>query len=841
MRSFPSFHLFRYTVVAAISILIGVAESPIIAQTIDPSFAPSPNSSIRSVVIQPDGKLIVGGLFSFIHRAPRSAVARLNSDGTLDEKFTPPAIVGDVGVITRLSDGKILVGGNFTSVAGVSRGLLVRLQSDGTYDPTFTPNVTGVTVRTIFVQPDGKIVVGGNFSVVGGQFRSHLARLNSDGTLDAAYLVDVVGSVSQPADGVFKIVSQGDGTVYVAGSFSVIAGQVRHGLARFTPNWVLNPTYIPATEPANITAIALQGDGKLLVGGAFTRLGGAARENLARLLPDGLADLTFRPLINVNLRTFFEQADGKLIIGGSFTRVNNISRSFLARLNPDGTTDSSFSVEAGGTLSAATDGVVSVQLAQNGMLYLGGGYTSIGTLSLSGLTRLQLPYPQFSVSPTNVATALGKSATFTVTVIGDPTSFQWRKDGIPLAGATSPSLTISSVQAADAGDYDVIATNAITSAISAAAILTVTIPPGISSAPAALTVVAGAKSTLAVNAAGTAPFTYQWLRNGTAIPGATSAALTLDTTLVSDAAAYSVTVTNSAGTATSTAATLTVTPISRISNLSVLASLSTPSDSFTLGYVIGGSATSSPKPLLLRAAGPALGALGVVGTLDDPKLELFAGSTKTNENDNWGNLATSVPALTAAFTSVGAFPYTSPNSRDAAVTTSLATRDNSVRVSASSGSSGLVLAEVYDATPTDTFTTATPRLLNVSVLKSLGTGLTVGFTLAGSTPKTVLIRAIGPTLGAPPFGVPGTVADPQLTLFNSASAKLAENDNWSVPVGTAATALTAAFASVGAFPLPATSRDAALLITLPPGGYSVQVSGVNNTTGVALVEVYEVP
>ena len=101
-----------------------------------------------------------------------------------------------------------------------------------------------------------------------------------------------------------------------------------------------------------------------------------------------------------------------------------------------------------------------------------------------------------------------------------------------------------------------------------------------------------------------------------------------------------------------------------------------------------------------------------------------------------------------------------------------------------------------------------------------------------------MIRAVGPTLGA--FGVPGTVADPQLTLFNSSSAKLAENDNWSA-VPAQATALTAAFTTVGAFALPSTSRDAALLTTLAPGGYSVQVSGVSATTGVALVEVYEVP
>ncbi len=442
----------------------------------------------------------------------------------------------------------------------------------------------------------------------------------------------------------------------------------------------------------------------------------------------------------------------------------------------------------------------------------------------------------------------------------DPLTYQWLHNGIAIPGFTANTFTLDSAAIANAGTYTVTVTNSsgsVTSTPATLMVLAATVAPTISAAPAALTVLAGAPSSLTVTPAGTAPFTYQWFRDGTALPGATTATLTLETTLPSDAAAYSVRITNSAGSITSPAATLAVTPISRISNISVLTSLSNHTDSFTLGYVVGGNATTGAKPLLLRAAGPALAALGVAGTLDDPQLELFAGSTKTTENDNWAPTASVASTLTTTFTSVGAFPFASPTSKDAAVTASLTTRDNSVKISAASTSTstpplpsgaaaapGLVLAEIYDASPTDTFTTTTPRLLNVSVLKSLGTGLTVGFTIAGSTAKTVLIRAIGPTLGEPPFGVPGTVADPQLALFSPASpTPLATNDNWSVPVASApnATALTAAFTSVGAFALPPNSRDAALLTTLPPGGYSVQVTGVNNTTGAALVEVYEVP
>jgi hypothetical protein len=459
--------------------------------------------------------------------------------------------------------------------------------------------------------------------------------------------------------------------------------------------------------------------------------------------------------------------------------------------------------------------------------------------------------PTIKIQPSDQTVLPGAKVSLSVTAeSADPLTYQWFHRGVAIPGFTSSTVTLATAATINSGTYNVTVTNSSGSVTSNAATLTVvapTIAPTITTAPAALTTPAGTKSTLTVTPSGSAPFTYQWLRNGTPITGATSSTLTLDTTLLSDAAAYSVRITNSAGSVTSPAATLTVTPISRISNLSVLTSLSSPTDNFTLGYVVGVNATTGPKPLLLRAAGPALAALGVAGTLDDPKLELFAGSTKTTENDNWAPTVSVASSLTATFTSVGAFPFPSPTSKDAATTANLTTRDNSVKISAASTSTstpglptgaaaalGLVLAEIYDATPTDTFTTATPRLLNVSVLKSLGTGLTVGFTIAGSTPKTVLIRAIGPTLGD--FGVPGTVADPQLLLFNSSSVKISENDNWG---GTPA--LTAAFTSVGAFALPATSKDAALLTTLPPGGYSVQVNGVATTTGTALVEVYEVP
>jgi hypothetical protein len=154
--------------------------------------------------------------------------------------------------------------------------------------------------------------------------------------------------------------------------------------------------------------------------------------------------------------------------------------------------------------------------------------------------------------------------------------------------------------------------------------------------------------------------------------------------------------------------------------------------------------------------------------------------------------------------------------------------------------SGTVIAELYDATPAGTFSASTPRLINVSVLKQIETGamLTVGFYVGGSTAKTVLIRAVGPSLGQPPFNIASAMADPQLTLFNSSQVAIAGNDNWG---GNNALATTGG--RVGAFALfSPTSRDAVLLMTLAPGSYTAQVSPVSGTAGgTAIVEVYEVP
>ncbi len=445
--------------------------------------------------------------------------------------------------------------------------------------------------------------------------------------------------------------------------------------------------------------------------------------------------------------------------------------------------------------------------------------------------------PVFATAPVDRAAPEGAPVTLGVTVEGSAAglTYQWRRAGAIIAGATTANYTIAAMRPADVGLYSVEVRNALGTTTSDPALLTIgpaTVAPVIAAAPINLALFAGETATFAVAANGTAPLTYQWFRDGVAIAGATAAALRIGAALSADVGSYTVSVSNAAGTVTSTAATLAVTPASRISNLSVLTSIAEIGESFRLGFVVGGASERMGKELVIRAVGPSLAAVGVTGALNDPSLEVFAGTQSIGENDNWGG----DPLAAARMAAVGAFPFSGPGSRDAAWSIFTTRRDHSVTIAAADRTgTGLVLGEVYEATANDAFFPTSPRLVNVSVLKSIGSGLTIGFTIAGTAPKAVLIRAIGPTLAG--FGVSSPVADPQLQLFRSGSNQpIATNGDWS---GTAE--LAAAFTAVGAFGLPLTSKDAVLLTTLAPGGYSVLVVGTAAGMGTALVEVYEVP
>ncbi len=351
----------------------------------------------------------------------------------------------------------------------------------------------------------------------------------------------------------------------------------------------------------------------------------------------------------------------------------------------------------------------------------------------------------------------------------------------------------------------------------------------IATQPQSQTVVLGAGLTLSVGASGQGPFTYQWRKDGTPLTGATHASYTVSAATTDAAGTYTVVITSPQGTLTSAAAVVTVEAPQpgRLMNVSVRTNAGSGSSTLIVGFSVSGTGL---KPLLVRGVGPTLTSYAVTGVLAAPELRLIVPATNTQvaANSGWADS----PALSATFDQVYAFPLL-PGSKDAALVAELPAQQYTAQIAGANGTTGIALAEVYDLDPLAPAPAA--KLVNVSARANVGTGgdvLIAGFVVSGNVKKKLLIRGVGPTLTG--YGVAGALNDPKLEVYAGSTLQTA-NDDWG-----GSPTLSAAFEQVYAFPLPAASRDAALLVELAPGQYTAQVSGVNSTTGVALIEVYEV-
>lgn len=327
---------------------------------------------------------------------------------------------------------------------------------------------------------------------------------------------------------------------------------------------------------------------------------------------------------------------------------------------------------------------------------------------------------------------------------------------------------------------------------------------------------------------GDGPFTYQWYKDGAPLAGATRPQLTLEKAAHADAGLYAVVVANGAGSAASLPVLVQVSSAqpSRLANVSIIASASEP---VVMGFLLSGGSAATSR-LLARAAGPALTQFGVTGALPDPVLELAGPAGVLASNDNWGG----GEVLTSTTASVGAFPFPA-DSRDAALVADLPAGGYTARVTDAAGQTGTTAVELYEVRGGST---AAARLVNLSAQASTGSGtsqFTLGFTIEGHDPVRLLVRGIGPALTR--FGVANPLADPRLHLFRS-SVLVSSNEDWG---DTRAAEIAAAAAASGAFALPGGSRDAALLVSLDPGSYTVHLASGQVSTGLAMIELYALP
>lgn len=361
----------------------------------DPTFNPGdnglaigdgPDNYMRTSCIQSNGKILIGGNFSNYNSVYNNHIARLNSDGTLDNTFiTGSGAWSIVHAIAVQTDGRIIIAGDFTTYNGTSVNRIARLNSNGSIDAGFFIG-TGAngTINSIFIQPDGKIVIGGSFTTYNGVARNKIARINPTGTLDGTF---VVGSgITGVASYVSNVKLQPDGKVLVGGYFSAYNGTARNNIVRLNSTGAVDTSFDPLSgASAQVVGIGIQTDGKIILGGAFTGYAGNASNYVCRINSDGSYDAGFNIGVgfNAQINSIDIQNDGKVLVAGNFSTFDGASRNKIVRLNADGSLDSPFANDLN-----ASGNIYSIVLQSDGKVLVGGSYWEFNTYTVNSYNRL---------------------------------------------------------------------------------------------------------------------------------------------------------------------------------------------------------------------------------------------------------------------------------------------------------------------------------------------------------------------------------------------------------------------------------------------------------------------
>jgi uncharacterized delta-60 repeat protein len=293
-------------------------------------------------IIQPDGKIIVGGFFSLYKGVTNNCIIRLNTDGSIDNSFdNSVGFNQSVNKMALQSDGKIICVGQFTTYKGVSANRIIRLNSDGTIDGSFVygTGFNGITF-SVAIQPDGKILVGGLFTQYKGLTENRIIRLNSDGSKDLTFDNSIGFDAS-----VLSIAIQPDGKILVGGIYNTYKGVSANRIIRLNSDGTKDLTFDNSIGfNGQITSIEIQPDSKIICVGSFTTYKGLTENFIIRLNSDGSKDLTFDNSIGFNTTALSTtiQSDGKIIVGGIFTSYKGVTNNYIIRLNSDGSKDLTF-------------------------------------------------------------------------------------------------------------------------------------------------------------------------------------------------------------------------------------------------------------------------------------------------------------------------------------------------------------------------------------------------------------------------------------------------------------------------------------------------------------------
>jgi uncharacterized delta-60 repeat protein len=800
----------------------------------DPALDGMPNGLLPL----PDGSVLVAN-------GKPNQLVKLKPDGSLDPTWMAssfgPVSESSVPTFTLFalqSDGRILVGGGFSQHNGAARANLIRLNADGTWDPSFVPVAEAVARRitSIDLQSDGKILIanGGTTPL----------RLLPGGGLDPDFRPEPLPPAPTSIVGTFRDFLVWQVSAAPAGKALVVAradtgiSSVERGLARSIVYRIAatggrDSTFSSVEWLGRSNGLRVLNDGGFLVIKVFAQPSTfpTYTSSASRYTADGTGYPGYGSprLPEFGINTIYP--DGRIVYGSSLDQFSPIRLTALGGIDP--------------TFTGGVGGGSVYAVMADGRLLVVGPFSVYDGLPVNRVVRLnsvpnETPNPPqiLAIQAEKTVVAVGETVTLRPVVTGSAQlTYIW--DGVPtnFTGTTtaSPVLRFAFSTAETPRRVRLIVRNNRGSATSEYITFNVVPdPPVFVRQPTNVSAQLGRELRLAIsiNSDTAGNCTFDWYRNGQ--PLTTSAAFDLHLpswyfpkVTPADAGTYTVVARNAAGvTTTSAPIELTIGDSSRLANLSTRASINSPNEPLIAGFVISGS---SPRTVLIRGIGPGLARLGVSNTLADPQITLFSaeGRALNYSNDDWSG-----PSLAPAFERVGAFPLEG-GSKDAAVIATVSPGNYTVQLTGKAGATGATLIEIYEAD------TIADRLLNISTRATVSASspATAGFVISGPAGKRVLIRAVGPGLAA--FGVNGAHANPRLDLRAANGASLAVNDDWQV--ASDGPAIDAATAAVGAFPLTAGSRDAALLLTLAPGNYTALVESTGATSGVVLAEIYEVP
>jgi uncharacterized delta-60 repeat protein/uncharacterized repeat protein (TIGR01451 family) len=347
--------------------------------TLDPSAGF--NGDVFALALQTNNMILAAGDFTLANSLARNRLARLNPDGSIDTTFSTPTGGADAVVRSLIvqSDGRILIGGFFANINGVINNHIARLNYNGTLDSTFNPgagadNNVLALAETFVADGTRRLFVGGAFLNFKGVSRSCITRLTDTGDVDGAWDPGVGANGTVFAVVPYPTNSVRNGQVLIGGDFTTVGGFGRAHIARLNADGSVDTSFNPSSgTDDSVRAITLQTDEHILIGGLFTNVNGLARSHIARLNPDGTTDTSFAPGLGANDAVFAItlQPDNRILLAGQFTFANGVTRHRITRLNTDGSVDPAINFGLG-----ADSFVASLVVQPDDKILLGGGFTN---------------------------------------------------------------------------------------------------------------------------------------------------------------------------------------------------------------------------------------------------------------------------------------------------------------------------------------------------------------------------------------------------------------------------------------------------------------------------------